>query len=91
MIASRASVLQPEQRKKVEISDDALTVDSSSIVDDPEIDLICELIGGVEEARRLTLQAFANGKSVILTNKDFDLQCSDELFNAAEKLVTICL
>ena len=73
------------KERKVEIPDDALTVDSSSIVDDPEIDLICELIGGVEEARRLTLQAFANGKSVISANKALICEHGDELFNAAEK------
>ena len=35
--------------------------DSQSIVDDPEIDLICELIGGIEEAKSLTLRAFEKG------------------------------
>ena len=62
-----------------------LTVDSRSIVDDPDIDIICELIGGVEEARELTLRAFEQGKPVITANKALICEHGDELFSAAEK------
>ena len=46
LVATRASVKNLTKSRKVEISTDALTDDSLSIVNDPEIDIICELIGG---------------------------------------------
>ncbi len=84
LIATRASVRNLDKNRKVSIPEKALTTDSFSIVDDPEIDLICELIGGVEEARKLTLQAFKNGKSVVTANKALICEHGDELFQAAE-------
>ena len=85
LVATRASVRNLEKDRKVPIPADALTTDSLAIVNDPEIDLICELIGGVEEAKNLTLQAFANGKSVVTANKALICEHGDELFEAAER------
>ena len=84
LLATRASVKNIAKTRKIEISPDALTDDSLSIVNDPEIEIVCELIGGVEEAKKLTLQAFSNGKSVITANKALICEHGDELFKAAE-------
>lgn len=85
VIPARASVRDLTKDRKLSIGPDALTDDSLSIVDDPEIDLICELIGGIEEARNLTLRAFANGKSVVTANKALICEHGGELFLAAEQ------
>ncbi len=85
VIPTRASVRDLAKDRKVAIDADALTDDSFSIVDDPAIDLICELIGGIEEARSLTLRAFANGKSVVTANKALICEHGEELFSAAEQ------
>ena len=85
LVATRASVRNLDKDRKVPIPADALTTDSLAIVNDPEIDLICELIGGVEEAKNLTLQAFANGKSVVTANKALICEHGNELFEAAER------
>ena len=69
----------------MEIGKDELTTDSASIVDDPNIDLVCELMGGVEEAKLLTLRAFAQGKSVVTANKALICEHGEELFRAAEE------
>ena len=82
---TRASVRSLNKARAVEIDSDQLTTDSLSIVDDPDIDLICELMGGVEEAKELTLRAFANGKSVVTANKALICEHGDELFRAAEE------
>ena len=82
---SRASVRTLDKQRSVEISPQQLTTDSASIVDDPEIDLICELMGGVDEAKELTLRAFAQGKSVVTANKALICEHGEELFQAAEK------
>ena len=71
--------------RAVEISSDQLTTDTQSIVDDPDIDVICELMGGVELARELTLRAFANGKHVVTANKALICEHGQEMFEAAEK------
>lgn len=84
LIPSRASVRTLDKDRKVRIPSDLLTTDSQSIVDDPEIDLLCELIGGIEEAKRLTLRAFSLGKSVVTANKALICEHGEELFQAAE-------
>ena len=55
-----------------------------SIVDDPTIDIVCELLGGIEPARALILRAFANGKSVVTANKELLANDGEELFEAAD-------
>jgi homoserine dehydrogenase len=85
LVPHRASVRSLNKDRSVEISSTQLTTDSISIVDDPEIELICELMGGVEEAKNLTLRAFANGKSVVTANKALICEHGEELFQAAEK------
>ena len=84
LVPSRASVRTLDKDRKVKIPTDLLTTDSQSIVDDPEIDLLCELIGGIEEAKRLTLRAFSLGKSVVTANKALICEHGEELFQAAE-------
>lgn len=85
LIPSKASVRSLDKERPVEISKDQLTTDSASIVDDPNIDLVCELMGGVEEAKLLTLRAFAQGKSVVTANKALICEHGEELFRAAEE------
>ncbi len=85
LVPKRASVRDLNKPRKISIPIDALTTDSASIVDDPEIDLICELIGGIDEAKSLTLRAFAQGKSVVTANKALICEHGEELFSEAEK------
>ena len=85
VLPTRASVRDLSKDRKLRIDADALTDDSFSIVDDPSIDLICELIGGIDEAKALTLRAFANGKSVVTANKALICEHGEELFSEAEK------
>jgi len=84
VIPTRASVRDLSKERKISIGADQLTEDSLAIVEDPEIDLICELIGGIEEAKNLTLRAFENGKSVVTANKALICEHGEELFSAAE-------
>ena len=81
----RASVRDLAKERPVAIPSEKLTTDSNSIVEDPSIDVICELIGGMDEARELTLKAFANGKHVVTANKALICEHGEELFTAAEK------
>ena len=69
LVPARASVRSLHKERSQEIDPSLLTTNSLSIVEDPNIDIICELIGGIEEARELTLRAFQVGKPVITANK----------------------
>ena len=62
-----------------------LTTDLDSVVKDPSIDLIIEVIGGIEPARTLILQALANKKSVVTANKALLAKHAAELFEVADK------
>jgi homoserine dehydrogenase len=61
-----------------------LTTDAAGVVDDPDVDLIVELIGGIEPARELILSAIKAGKPVVTGNKELLARSGAELFQAAE-------
>jgi homoserine dehydrogenase len=64
----------------VKVSDDAFAV-----VDDADIEIVVELIGGYEPARELVLRAIANGKHVVTANKALIAVHGNEIFAAAQK------
>ena len=70
--------------KREGISSNLLTDDAKSIVNDPEIDLIIEVIGGITPAKELILAAIKNGKSVVTANKALLAQAGAELYAAAD-------
>ena len=70
--------------KREGISSNLLTDDAKSVVNDPEIDLIIEVIGGISPAKELILAAIKNGKSVVTANKALLAQAGAELYAAAD-------
>jgi homoserine dehydrogenase len=64
----------------VEVTDDAFAV-----VDNPQLDIIIELIGGYSPARELVLRAIANGKHVVTANKALIAMHGNEIFEAAQQ------
>ena len=62
-----------------------LTTDAKSIVSDPQIDLVIEVIGGIDPAKELILTALNNGKSVVTANKALLAKHGAELYAAADK------
>src|SRR5207244_10124093 len=73
------------KQRAVEIGADVLTNDAISVVEDPSVDVVVELIGGIEPARELILTALQNGKAVVTGNKELLANVGAELFEAAEK------
>ncbi|MBP8036170.1 MAG: homoserine dehydrogenase [Negativicutes bacterium] len=65
--------------------DAALTTDPADILNDPEIQIVVELLGGEEPAHSLMLAALQNGKHVVTANKDVIARHGRELFAAAEQ------
>jgi len=62
-----------------------LTTDCYAVVNDPESDIVCELIGGVEPAFSLIKKAIENGKHIVTANKELLAKHGEELFNFAEE------
>ena len=67
----------------IDLPDSLYTTDLGSIVTDPEIDIIVEVIGGLEPARSLILQAIDQGKHVVTANKAVISRYGEEIYEAA--------
>ena len=61
-----------------------LTNNAESVVNDPDVDVVVEVIGGVEPARSLILSALKSAKPVVTANKELLANFGGELFEAAE-------
>jgi homoserine dehydrogenase len=61
-----------------------VVADPFDIVNDPDIDIVVELIGGYDDAKALVLQAIANGKHVVTANKALLALHGNEIFKAAQ-------
>ena len=81
---TRVAVRDVGRDRDVPLSPEVFTTDGVSIVDDPDIDIVCELLGGVEPARALILRAFANGKAVVTASKELLANNGKELFDASD-------
>ena len=64
----------------------ALTTDAMAVVNNPDVDVVVELIGGVEPARALITAALRNGKPVITGNKELLAKHGAELYALADEL-----
>lgn len=84
----RAAVSDLNKPRCVQLKPSQLTLDPKEVVDDPNIDIVCELIGGTDPARELTLRAFEKGKVVVTANKALICEHGAELFEAARKANT---
>ncbi|HET7489321.1 MAG TPA: homoserine dehydrogenase [Acidimicrobiales bacterium] len=80
---ARVAVRNVARQRAVELPDGCLTHDADAVVDDPDIDVVVELIGGIEPARRLILGALKHGKPVVTGNKELLANVGAELFEAA--------
>lgn len=75
----------PASRNGIELPTDCLTDNPAEVVDNPDIDIVVELIGGVSEAHSLITQAIQNGKHVVTANKALLADHGSELFQLAQK------
>jgi homoserine dehydrogenase len=81
----RVGVRSLNKQRLVSLPSEIMTTDLEAIVTDPEIDIVVEVMGGLEPARSLMLQAIAHGKHIVTANKAAIARYGDEIFTAAEK------
>jgi len=79
------AVRRPEAVREVEVPADLTTTDAAALVARADVDLVVEVIGGIEPARSLILSALENGASVVTANKALLAEDGPTLFEAAEK------
>lgn len=65
----RALVLDKKIHGGKEVPDEVLTTEKNDILEDPEIQIVCEFLGGEQPAASMMLRALENGKSVVTANK----------------------
>jgi homoserine dehydrogenase len=81
----RVADLDITRDRGVSLPPGMLTTDVGQILDDPSIDIVLELIGGYDAAKRVILDAMARGKQVVTANKALLAVHGEEIFEAAAR------
>ena len=82
---SKIAVRNKRRKRSIKVIPKLLTEDSFEVVNDPSIQIVCELIGGTSLAKQLTLQALKNGKIVVTANKALLCEHGNQVIRAAKK------
>jgi homoserine dehydrogenase len=80
----RVAVRSTSKERAVSLAPELLTTDAHAVVTDPDIDLVVEVIGGIEPARELISTALKGGKPVVTANKELLANVGVELFADAD-------
>lgn len=70
-------------KRNVKVDKGLLTREASEIINDPQIDIVCELIGGIHPAKEFIIEAIKKGKNIVTANKALLAQEGKELFAVA--------
>ena len=79
------AVRRPELQRDADVPAELLTTDAAGLVSSGDLDLVVEVIGGIEPARSLILSALEHGASVVTANKALLAEDGSTMFAAAEK------
>jgi homoserine dehydrogenase len=79
----KVAVRDPGRARPVSLPADMVTTDPEAVVDDPAVEIVVEVMGGLEPARSLILRAIAAGKPVVTANKAVIARHGEEIAAAA--------
>jgi homoserine dehydrogenase len=82
---AKVADLNADRAQKLGLPPGVFTTDAKAVVNDPQIQVVVELIGGIEPARSLILAAMENGKHVVTANKALLSTHWDEIAGTAER------
>ncbi len=85
---AKVAVRDGQKKRAARVPDAVLTTDWASVVEDPGVDIVVELIGGTTTAKSVVLAALRLGKPVLTANKALLSAHGEELFEAAQKFKT---
>ncbi|MDD5039027.1 MAG: homoserine dehydrogenase, partial [Dehalococcoidales bacterium] len=83
---ARVADIDLKRKRSVSLPASYLTADWRQVVSDPKIDIVVELIGGLEPARSILREALQNGKDVVTANKKLLAKEGDSIFQLASNL-----
>ncbi len=84
LVLKRIADINITSPRSVRVSRNLLTTDAREIINDPEISIVIELMGGYEPARTFVLEAIEKGKHVVTANKAMLATFGNEIFPAAQ-------
>lgn len=79
------AVRDKNKKRLIDVPSELLVTDPNQVVTDPDIDIVVEVMGGIEGTKDLLLTALKNGKSVVTANKDLIAEHGEELFAVAKE------
>lgn len=83
---TKIAVRNKNKKRNIQNLDESIITDNPyEVVNDPEIQIVAELVGGIEPAFDLIKTAIKNGKHIVTANKELLAKHGEELFNFAEK------
>jgi homoserine dehydrogenase len=85
IVIHRVGVRSLDKQRQIQFPQEVVTTNLEGIVSDPEIDIVVELLGGLEPARSLILKAISGGKHVVTANKAVIARYGDEIYTAANE------
>ena len=80
----RVAVRDLSRPRQVELPAGMVTDNPNDVIDDPEIDIVCELMGGVQPAYDFVHRAIVNGKNIVTANKEMMAKAGNALLREAE-------
>jgi homoserine dehydrogenase len=80
----KVAVRDPNRVRDVPLERTAFVDDPMAVIEDPDVDIVCELIGGLEPAGSLVLAAFDREKPVVTANKELLSSRGRDLFDASD-------
>jgi homoserine dehydrogenase len=81
---AKVAVRDPTKTRDVPLDPSQLVADPLEVIEDPDVDIVCELLGGKEPAGTLILDAFDRDKPVVTANKELLATRGRELFDASD-------
>jgi homoserine dehydrogenase len=85
IVIRKIADLDIESDRGISVDPGILTRDAMEVINDPEIDVVVELIGGIDKAKTYILRAMSNGKHVVTANKALLAEYGNELYASSEK------
>lgn len=77
--------LDIESDRGVQVDREVLTTEAMDVIEDPDIHVVVELVGGMEKAKDYILMAMERGKHVVTANKALLAECGEEIYKSAER------
>ena len=81
----KVALRDPKKSRAIKISKSKITKNAYEVIDDPQVHVVCELIGGTTKAKEFTLRALNQGKVVVSANKALLCEHGPEIFKAVRK------